>query len=250
MNYPPYDPRASQYSPPPGRPFPANGPSSPSPIPQPAGLEKKFHDLPAWARFGLIGLCACIFIGSAVVLFIMVGSLMGSSSEPQATDPTPTALPTATPSLTALPTATPSPTPTVTPVHYPPTTVADLHALATLGNASTIHEFHSGSVGLAGACPQPKRGVTVDPSVTGQQLAEDLLAYFYSQGLDSPCGSVVLAFHNQGEAKGAYTAGRIVFEVTNSSGADNVDPNASNLKHTLTIDVGPFGSNQEFVVTY
>ena len=146
--------------------------------------------------------------------------------------------------------ATPSPMPTVTPVHYPPTTVADLRALAALGNASAIYEFHSGNVGSAGACLQPKRGVTVDPSVTGQQLAEDLLAYFYSQGLDSPCGSVVLAFHNQGEAKSAYTAGRIVFEVTNSSGADNVDPNASNLKHTLTIDVGPYGSNQEFVVIY
>src|SRR5271157_1440934 len=101
MNYPPYDPRASQYSPS-GRPFPAN--NSSSPIPQPEGLEKKFHDLPAWARFGLIGLCACIFIGSTVFLFVMIGSLMGPSSAAQATKPIPT----------ALPTATPSPTPTVT----------------------------------------------------------------------------------------------------------------------------------------
>src|SRR5205807_7151752 len=123
-------------------------------------------------------------------------------------------------------------TPTPQSIHYPPTTQADLRGLAAQGDASAIHEFHSESVGLTGVCPQPKREVTVDPSVTGQQLAEDLLAYFYAQQLDSPCGSVVLAYHDQGEIDtvSAYTAGRINFDATDSSGTENVDPNASNLK--------------------
>jgi hypothetical protein len=147
-------------------------------------------------------------------------------------------------------TSTLVPTSTTQSIHYPPTTEADLRGLATEGDASAIHEFHSESVGALGVCPQPKREVTVDPSVTGQQLAEDLLAYFYGQQLDSPCGSLVGAYHNQGEANDAYTAGRINFDVTDSSGAVNLDPNASNLKHTLTLDIGGFSSNQEYVVTY
>src|SRR6266516_1119382 len=134
--------------------------------------------------------------------------------------------------------------------HYPPTTLADLRGLAAKGDVSAIHEFHSESVGLTGVCPQPKREVTVDPSLTGQQLAEDLLAYFYAQQLDSPCGSIVFAYHNRSEANDTYTAGRINFDVTDSSGADNVDPNATNLKHTLTLDIGGLSTNQEYVVTY
>ncbi len=86
--------------------------------------------------------------------------------------------------------------------------------------------------------------------MTGQQLAEDLLAYFYTQQLDSPCGSLVLAYHNQGEAGDVYTAGRINFDTTDSSGAVNLDPNATNLKHTLTLDIGGIDSNQEYVVMY
>src|SRR5207302_11046711 len=104
-------------------------------------------------------------------------------------------------------------------------------------------------------CPQPKRLVTVDPSVTGQQLAEDLLAYFYGQQLDSPCGSIVFAYHDQAEVNdantgGTYTAGLLNFDVTNASGNVNIDPNASNLKHKLTLDVGSFDAHQEYVVTY
>ena len=154
-----------------------------------------------------------------------------------------------TTSTTSTSTVGPTPTPQV--VHYPPTTQADLRGLAAKGDASAIHEFHSESVGLTGACPQPKREVTVDPSVTGQQLAEDLLAYFYAQQLDSPCGSVVFAYHNQSEAGDAYTAGRILVDVTDSSGAANVDPNGSNLKYTLTLDIGGvLSSQQEYVITY
>ena len=125
-----------------------------------------------------------------------------------------------------------------------------MRGLAAKGDASAIHEFHSESVGLTGVCPQPKREVTVDASLTGQQLAEDLLAYFYGQQLDSPCGSLVLAYHNQSEAGNAYTAGRINFDVTDSSGATNMDPNATTLTYTLTLDIGGIDSNQEYVVTY
>lgn len=143
--------------------------------------------------------------------------------------------------------------PTATPqtANYPPTTGADLHGLAAKGDASPIHEFHSESVGATGACPQSKREVTVDPGITGQQEAEDLLAYFYAQQLDSPCGSLVLAYHDQSEVgSDGYTAGRINLDVTDSSGATNFDPNGSNLKYKLTLDIGGLGSNQEYIVAY
>jgi len=147
-------------------------------------------------------------------------------------------------------TQAPATTPASQPIHYPPTTVTDLRGLAAKGDVSAIHEFHSESVGLVGACPQPKREVTVDPSVTGKQLAEDLLAYFYGQQLDSPCGSIVFAYHHQEEANDANTAGRINFDVTDASGSENVDPNATNLTYTLTLDIGGDFSNHEYVVTY
>ncbi len=136
--------------------------------------------------------------------------------------------------------------------NYPPKTKSDLHGLAAKGDASAIHGFHSESVGLVGVCPQPRREVVVDPSITGEPLAEDLLAYFYAQQMDSPCGSLLLAYHEQGEVEsvGAYTAGRINFDATDSSGQENTDPNAGNLKHQLTLDIGGLGANQEYIVTY
>lgn len=143
------------------------------------------------------------------------------------------------------PAATASPQP----IRYPPTTKADLKGLAAMGNPAAVHEFDSESGGLV-TCPQPKREVTVDPSVTGQQLAEDLLAYFYAQQLDNPCGTLVLAYHDPSEAGNAFTAGSINVNVTDSSGASNVDPNATGLKYQLTLDIGPDGANQEFIVNY
>jgi len=109
--------------------------------------------------------------------------------------------------------------PTPEAIQYPPKTLVDLRGLAAKGDVSAIHEFHSESTGETGVCPQPKREVTIDQSVTGQQLAEDLLAYFYSQQLDSPCGSLLLAYHDQSEAGDVFTAGRINFDATDSSGA-------------------------------
>lgn len=147
--------------------------------------------------------------------------------------------------------AQPIQTPAPQSANYPPTTEADLHGLAAEGDASAINEFHSESVGAVGVCPQPRIEVTVDPSITGQQLAEDLLAYFYANQLDNPCGSLVLAYHNQSEANDVYTAGRISFDVTDSSGAGNLDPNATNLKYTLTLDIGGDLSNpQQYTITY
>lgn len=168
-------------------------------------------------------------------------------------EPTQPSLSAPTQQPTHVSTAVPSPTPQS--IHYPPTTVADLRGLVAKGDANEIHEFHSESVGLTGVCSQPKREVTVDPSVTGQQLAEDLLAYFYAQQLDRPCGSIVFAYHNQSEANdadtgGTYTAGLINFDVTNSGGNVNTDPNASGLKRKLRLNVGSFDSNQEYAVTY
>ena len=149
----------------------------------------------------------------------------------------------------------PTAVPTPQAIHYPPTTEADLRGLAAKGDASAVRPFHSESVGLTGVCPQPKREITVDPSVTGQTLAEDLLAYFYAQNLNTPCGSLVLAYHDPTEVDdpntgGTYTAGMINLDVTDSSGSANLDPNASRLKHQLTLDIGALGINQEYIVTY
>jgi hypothetical protein len=135
-------------------------------------------------------------------------------------------------------------------IHYPPTTEADLHGLAAKGDVSAIHKFHSENVGLSGVCPVPRIEVTVDQSVTGQKLAEDLLAYFYYNQLDNPCGSLVIAYNNQDEAGGAYTAGRINLDATDSSGSLNSDPNATNLKYTLTLDVGGIDTAQAYTVKY
>jgi hypothetical protein len=252
MNYSPYDPNNShQYPtnqgqyPQSGANFSQPGQFGPTPIPKPTGLEAQFHQASGWVRWGLISLSGLVFIGAAIFLFVIIGSAMGLLPQPQVA---------ATPTVVPTPTATPSPTPQS--IHYPPTTVADLRGLAAKGDVNAIHEFHSESVGDAGVCPQPKKEVTVDPSVTGQQLAEDLLAYFYTQQLDSnPCGSVIFAYHNQAEVNdpntgGTYTAGLINVDVTDSSGATNTDPNASGLKHKLTLDVGSLGTNQEYVITY
>jgi len=63
--------------------------------------------------------------------------------------------------------------------------------------------------------------------VTGQALAQDLLAYFYSNHLDSPCGSIVFVYHTQAEANDVFTAGRINFDVTDATGQNNIDPNGT-----------------------
>ncbi|MFL5626718.1 MAG: hypothetical protein ACJ788_14125 [Ktedonobacteraceae bacterium] len=233
----------------PQQPYPYQPPQSPPP-------KKSRRRL--WLILSIVGgllVVSCVTCG-VVAAFNPAPKVAATPTQAvaQASTSAPTVVPTQapTPTSTLKPTPTLAPTSTPTPqsIHYPPTTEADLRALAAEGDASAIHEFHSESVGLTGACPQPKREVTVSPSVTGQQLAEDLLAYFYGQQLDSPCGSVVFAYHNQSESGNGYTAGRILFDVTDSSGQANLDPNATNLKYTLTLDTGDDLTGQEHVVTY
>jgi hypothetical protein len=221
--------------------------------PQKLSSRQRFSQLPLLGKLG-IGCGGCLavllvcFVGAAIA-----GAIIGPQPNARAT-PTIVAQATtegqATPRPTAprqpTPAPKPSATPTVTPTPrsiYPPKTAADLHALAAKGDASAIHEFHSESVGLP-SCPQPKREVTVDPSITGQQLAEDLLAYFYANGLDSPCGSVVFAYHAQSEADSFYTAGRILVDTQNN------DPNNTNAQRTMTLDIGDALSGQEYMITY
>ena len=193
-----------------------------------------------------------IILAAVLIAFVIFGAIVSA-----VTPATPSQDNTATPVPTqpaAQQDSQPTQAPTSTPqsIHYPPTTVADLRGLAAQGDASAIHELHSEVVGAVGACPESRREVLVDPSVTGQQFAEDLLAYFYSTpGLVNPCGSLVLAYHNQSEAdSGPFTAGRIDWTVTDSSGQANLDPNATNLTDTLTLDVGGIDAGQEYTITY
>jgi hypothetical protein len=69
-------------------------------------------------------------------------------------------------------------------------------------------------------------------------VAEDLLAYFYAQRLDNPCGSLLLAYYDQGAVGDVYTARRIKLDGTTSSGQPNTDPNAINLTYRLTLAIG------------
>lgn len=233
---------------------PGMPPYAPGMMPQPRPPQHpKKRNLPiwAWVIIVFVALVICSGISQSILQ-----SARGQSTATQtattvlttnpSTEATAAAIDATAQALTNItPTDTPTPT-----IHYPPTTIDDLRGLAARGDVSAIHEFHSESTGLTGACPQPKREVTVDLRVTGQQLAEDLLAYFYAQQLDNPCGSVVFAYHTQAESGNGYTAGRILLDVTDSSGASNTDPNASNLKYTLTLDVGDLTTGQEYVVTY
>jgi hypothetical protein len=200
-----------------------------------------------------------IWIGCilAVVVLCSIFSLANASNSKDnittanATGQTsPVATPTATTTDFAMNTPTREPTPTpVPPIQYPPKTLADLRGLAAKGNASVIHPFEREKAGMAGVCPQPKVLVTVDPGIKDRQLAEDLLAYFYDAHIDSPCGAIVFVYHNKSESNDVFTAGRIKFDVTDASGQANFDPNATNVTHELTLDIGSL-DGQEYVVTY
>lgn len=193
---------------------------------------------------------ACSGITAAIGSGAPVTSTVGSVNKPTATlGPTSTSGPTATP----MPTAAPIPTATPQVVQYPPISANDLQGLAAQGDSSAIHESHRENVGLTGACPEIRVEAIVDPSVTGEQLAKDMLAHYYSSGLEDPCGSLLLVYHSQSEIDEGdpYTAGRINLDVTDSSGQGNVDPNGTNLTYTVTLDVGDALSNsQESMVTY
>ena len=165
------------------------------------------------------------------VLSVLILSACGTSA-PVAQAP---ARPTPSARTIAAPTANPTAAPAAT---YPPTTLSGLKALAKTGDGSQIHEFHSEGTGLP-TCPEPKREVAVVPGLTGPTLAADLLAYFFAQGLNNDCGSLVLAYHDQSEAPGIFTAGRINLTITGSL-------------HSVEVDAGidASGNQQSFTVTY
>ncbi len=144
-------------------------------------------------------------------------------------------------------------TPTRPVSHYPPTTQVDLQWLGSQGDASAMQVSSTEMTGAVGACPEPRGEVIVNPSITGQQLAEGLLAFFYSQGYNTPCGSLILAYHSQNEVDTSdfYTAGRINLDTVDSSGQPNFDPNATGITYTLTLDVsGDLAGQGEYIITY
>lgn len=194
-------------------------------------------------KVAIVSLAVSLTVFSCVGLFA-VGSIFTNGSPSFGT------LTQATNTAQGAPTVKPTATPQV--VHYPPTTQADLRGLAAKGNASAVLVASSENVGLIGACPQPRREVWVDPSDTGQQLAENLLAFFYAQGMASDCGSLVVAYNSHSEAEQGdyYTAGRVNLDVYDSSGQYNANPHANNLKYVLTLDIGGALTRQEYIVTY
>ncbi len=154
---------------------------------------------------------------------------------------------------TTAPAQKPTATPTPQVVHYPPKTKADLQGLAAKGDASALSVLDSQSTGLTGVCPQPRVDAVVSTTITGEQLAKDMLAYFYRQNMDTPCGSVLFVYYSKADynAGNGYTAGRILLDTTDASGQSNTDPNATNITYTVTLDTGSaLGAEQEYVVTY
>lgn len=196
---------------------------------------------------GVLALCSCCSLAAPVGAAL---GPTGASIGPAPTSTTVVQRATATPRATPTPLATPTSTPRVS--HYPPKTHADLTWLAARGDASAIHVATSENVGLVGVCPEPRREVWVSPSVTGERLAEDLLAYFYGEQLDSSCGSLVLVYNSRSEALASnpYSAGRVNLDVTDSSGQANIDPNATKLTYTVTLDVGGVFPGEEYIVAY
>ncbi|HEX8731995.1 MAG TPA: hypothetical protein VF725_08025 [Ktedonobacterales bacterium] len=189
---------------------------------------------------GIVVLCSCCGVSVA-----LVGALTPSGTTAGRT-------PTNTVAVRQATATTVRSTPTAQVSHYPPKTHDDLTWLAARGNASAINVTSTESTGLVGVCPEPRSEVWVSPSVKGQQLAQDLLAYFYNNQFDSACGSLILVYNSQSEAKAgdAYTAGRINLDVTDSSGQANVDPNGTNLTYTVTLDIGDAITGQEYTITY
>lgn len=157
--------------------------------------------------------------GVAVLVFAALAVSCGASSSQGATS--------SSPSVARLPTPITSPSPKSSPaLVYPPTNIGQARAVAAAGNAADLHEFHSEGVGLA-TCPQPKRELTVAATLTGRQLAEDMLAYFFDQKLNNDCGALVVVYHDESEAGGAYTAGRVILDVNNGMHSLEVDAQAS-----------------------
>ena len=116
---------------------------------------------------------------------------------------------------------------------FPPTTAAQAKRLASAeGDAPSVTEFYSETVGLP-TCPQPKRSVIMAAGLTGRQVAADLLKYFYDQGLDNDCGSLVLAYTDPVEYGSDYTVGRVNLNVNGSQHQLEVDAVADGVIFTI-----------------
>lgn len=252
MNQPPYPPNQPPYG---------NQPPYPSyPPPQPGnfGMPPQQPRRGPWAWYRQQSRAAQIVLGVVILGFALcfcssatVGLIQGATGA----GATPTAAVVNQATQNSQPTDTPTTaqdTPTPETSHWPPKTKVDLDALAAVGDANQVQGFHSESVGLTGVCPQPKTLATVDASLKGQQLAQDLLAYFFGNQMDNPCGSVLFAFHSQSEGSGdnGYTAGRVLLDTTDSSGGMINDPNATGVTYRLTLDTGDALNSQEYVITW
>lgn len=213
----------------PSYPYPQQPQFVQSPMPAP----KKKRRLPRGCTIALVVVAALLVFG-VVMAIATNGNGVGSTDSPMPTAAVQS-------QATSAPTKPPAPA-------WPPKTKADLQGLAALGDTSQIHAFHSESVGLTGVCPQPKTLATVSSSLKGEKLAEDLLAYFFGNHMDNPCGAVLFAFHTQAEGNGAngYTAGRVLLNTDNPSS----DPNATNITYTVILDTGDVISGQEYTVSY
>lgn len=111
---------------------------------------------------------------------------------------------------------------------FPPATLADFLAFAATGDPSAIHQFDEDSVGDA-RCPWPNVYATVDPQLTGRELAADAAAFAVAHRmLDNPCRAALLIFHRPAENTGdGFTAGRIF-----------LDGNPGGKRHTIRVDIG------------
>jgi hypothetical protein len=92
-----------------------------------------------------------------------------------------------------------------------PTTRAEFVAFAMTGNAAAIKLL---SIVVKGAadCPVTTSYATVDPAISGLELAADESAYFVQAGmLDGSCKAALLVYYQAAEqSRGDYTAGRVV----------------------------------------
>jgi hypothetical protein len=130
----------------------------------------------------------------------------------------PTPLSTTEPPTTTTTTTTePPPPPTTTTTQglvFPPTNLSEAKVLAATGNPADLSEFSSSSNDLP-PCPGVGFKVVVTPGLTSEQLAADLLAFYFNA--NSGCGNFTInAYNQQSDADansstgGAQTAGGLM----------------------------------------
>jgi hypothetical protein len=188
----------------------------------------------------------------------LLGAACGNSTQPKAAasnsidettstlgyDPSPTVPPTTVPPTAVPPTTVPPttvplpPVPTTqAPVVFPPQSYSDALALANSGGWGVFHTFDTHGNDDP-SCRQTQYDVTVVQGLSSQQIAADLLSYFFFNTGSAPsmsgCGGVSIdAYNNQSDASpNSATAGE--------ASAGNVQLVSSNghLRQVF-VDVGP-----------